>query len=92
MHPRRGCGKLRAVQKRGRAKMKTFTVQLFRRESDDEPAQEWAVIAESVDEAKQALREHFGDPWTWPRIDVAEAKTPVDGPAGVIGQVPISMS
>jgi hypothetical protein len=53
--------------------MKTYTVRLFRQNLDDEPAQEWAVVAESVAEAKQALREHFGSTWTWPRIDVAAA-------------------
>jgi hypothetical protein len=68
--------------------MKTYTVRLFRKNLDDEPAQEWAVIAESADEAKQALREHFGGTWTWPRTDVAAAAAPSDGPAGVVGQVP----
>jgi hypothetical protein len=67
--------------------MKTYTVRLFRKNLDDEPAQEWAVVAESVAEAKQALREHFGGIWTWPRIDVAAAAAPAAGPAGIIGQV-----
>jgi hypothetical protein len=67
--------------------MKTYTVRLFRKNLDDEPAQEWAVVAESVAEAKQALREHFGGTWTWPRIDVAAAAAPAAGPASIIGQV-----
>ena len=69
--------------------MKTHSVQLFVDPTDDDPAEEWAVIASTPEEARRLLREHFGDTWRlWGKSEVAISERQVPGPAGVIGRIP----
>ena len=66
--------------------MKTHTVRLFRKQTDDDPSEEWAVIAESPEEAKRLLREQWAGKW-WQKVEVATAEPEVSGPAEVLGRI-----
>jgi hypothetical protein len=67
--------------------MKGYSILLFKNATDDEYFEEWAVVAESPNEAERLLREQFGDRWTRAKRDVALAEGEVGVPAGVIGKV-----
>jgi hypothetical protein len=69
--------------------MKTYTVRLFKDAADEAPAQKWAVIASSPDEAKGLLKAYLGPTPNWPKIEVALAAAEVNGRATVIGRVPM---
>ena len=69
--------------------MTTYTVQLFSKATDDKPAEEWAVIAETQEEARQILRKRFGGKWRlWGRTEVAVARHQIAGPVGVMARAP----
>ena len=70
-------------------RMITYTVQLFSIATDDKPAEEWAVIADTPEEARQLLRKRFGGKWRlWDTTKVAIAKDQISGPAGVMARMP----
>ena len=66
--------------------MKTHIVRLFGKHTDDDPSEEWAVIAESPEEAERLLRERWAGEW-WQKVEVATAEPEVCGPAEVLGPV-----
>jgi hypothetical protein len=69
--------------------MTTYTVQLFSKATDEKAAEEWAVIADTPEEARQLLRKRFGGKWRlWGTTKVAIAKDQISGPTGVMARMP----